>query len=452
MNKKLVYFAIGLLGMALVLVAQVAISGLTALGSFQTGDLFEVVDVNAVAPKSRKATIDQVVTYVEATAALQNLQGAVTDGQVPNNITIDLATTATTANAGDSATAFFASGEIEDARVVDALTIAGGTIGTSALTLVQGVAPTPTAEGVIEWETDDDHIIVGDGVASVEFVPAEDVSGDATMTDDGVVTLAAGITRDTEWDTESEVETAWSGANIIVATEIDTSAEVAGIVGDETGSGALVFATSPAFVGTPRIGNGTTSAGVLQIDEDDDDGANFASFTVPALAANTVYTLPPDDGDAGEQLQTDGAGVLTWEAAGAAGGGFTVVPLTADRSTTSATLVDITDLSFAVSANTAYVVRWYFRVNQTSSGVDGWAVDIPTGTISGGVMAISSHRIISADDTATASVMTSADSPVNGFAKVDVGVTGGTVQLRFKSNGSATVTVYEDSWLEWKEL
>jgi len=27
------------------------------------------------------------------------------------------------------------------------------------------------------------------------------------------------------------------------------------------------------------------------------------------------YTVPPDDGTAGEQLQTDGAGVLTWEAA-----------------------------------------------------------------------------------------------------------------------------------------
>jgi len=71
------------------------------------------------------------------------------------------------------------------------LTLAGGVIGTSAITLVQGTAPTPTAEGVIEWETDDDHIIIGDGSAQVEFVPAEDVSGDITMTDAGVTTIAA---------------------------------------------------------------------------------------------------------------------------------------------------------------------------------------------------------------------------------------------------------------------
>lgn len=46
--------------------------------------------------------------------AFSELSGAATDAQVPNNITVDLATTA---NAGDSATAFFPSGTIEDARI-----------------------------------------------------------------------------------------------------------------------------------------------------------------------------------------------------------------------------------------------------------------------------------------------------------------------------------------------
>jgi hypothetical protein len=57
-----------------------------------------------------------VEAELEAVLDLDQLQGAVTDGQVPNTITIDLATTATTANAGDSATAFFSSGQIERAR------------------------------------------------------------------------------------------------------------------------------------------------------------------------------------------------------------------------------------------------------------------------------------------------------------------------------------------------
>jgi hypothetical protein len=65
--------------------------------------------------------------------------------------------------------------------------------GATSMILDQEASPAPTAEGTILWETDDDHIVVGDGSAgAVEFVPAEDVSGDITMTDDGVTALAAG--------------------------------------------------------------------------------------------------------------------------------------------------------------------------------------------------------------------------------------------------------------------
>jgi hypothetical protein len=60
---------------------------------------------------------DAEVTAAIAALTLSGISGSVTDAQVPNNITIDLATTATTANAGDSATAFFETGTIEDARL-----------------------------------------------------------------------------------------------------------------------------------------------------------------------------------------------------------------------------------------------------------------------------------------------------------------------------------------------
>jgi len=64
------------------------------------------------------------------------------------------------------------------------------------------------------------------------------------------------------------------------------------------------------------VKNGDTSAGVVSIFEDSDDGAHKTTITVPALAGDVAYTLPADDGDAGEQLQTDGSGGLTWESAG----------------------------------------------------------------------------------------------------------------------------------------
>lgn len=98
-----------------------------------------------------------------------------------------------------------------------------------------------------------------------------------------------------------------TGQNLVDLVD-DNTTELATVAGD-TFTGLL---TANANL---SVGNGATTAGVLKLLEDTSDGAHFASFQVPALAANTPYTLPADDGDAGEQLQTDGNGVLTWETA-----------------------------------------------------------------------------------------------------------------------------------------
>jgi len=59
---------------------------------------------------------------------------------------------------------------------------------------------------------------------------------------------------------------------------------------------------------------GTDGSLVIWSDEASDQ---YATFGPPAdMTMDTAYTLPPDDGDAGEQLQTDGSGALTWESAG----------------------------------------------------------------------------------------------------------------------------------------
>jgi len=75
--------------------------------------------------------------------------------------------------------------------------------------------------------------------------------------------------------------------------------------------------------GSISISRGSTASGLLIILEDTDDGTNFASFQVPALAANTAYILPPAFGSSGQQL-TDAAGdgVLSWAAVGSGTGAF----------------------------------------------------------------------------------------------------------------------------------
>lgn len=106
----------------------------------------------------------------------------------------------------------------------------------------------------------------------------------------------------------------WSktGAIDVLSMEADTITEDGNAIFNAAEGGT--FTGGLIANANLSVGNATTTAGVLTLLEDDDDGANFASFMVPALAANTVYTLPPDDGDNTEVLQTDGSGALTWVA------------------------------------------------------------------------------------------------------------------------------------------
>ncbi len=47
----------------------------------------------------------------------------------------------------------------------------------------------------------------------------------------------------------------------------------------------------------------------------DSGSSNYVGFEAPALTANTIWTLPDDDGSNGDQLTTDGSGTLSWAAA-----------------------------------------------------------------------------------------------------------------------------------------
>lgn len=168
-----------------------------------------------------------------------------------------------------------------------------------------------------------------------------------------------------------------------------TSAQLAGVVSDETGTGAVVLAVSPALTGTPTFANGATSAGIARILEDTDDGSNYTEFTVPALAANISYTLPPDDGDAGEQLQTNGNGVLTWEVAGSGSGistatarantGWTSNGTTATDTLARSYILDKANLQVhfvdADNDSVSFVPQSLYPINYKDATTQLWAVD-----------------------------------------------------------------------------
>ncbi|MDA8552617.1 hypothetical protein N9K83_00460 [bacterium] len=63
------------------------------------------------------------------------------------------------------------------------------------------------------------------------------------------------------------------------------------------------------------IGNSATVGGTLKLNEGTNNGAHFAAIKAPnSLAASYTLTLPSDDGDANEFLQTDGSGNLSFAA------------------------------------------------------------------------------------------------------------------------------------------
>ena len=61
------------------------------------------------------------------------------------------------------------------------------------------------------------------------------------------------------------------------------------------------------------IGNNTSTGGTLKLNEGTNNGTNFAAIKAPnSLAASYTLTLPSNDGDANQFLQTDGNGALSW--------------------------------------------------------------------------------------------------------------------------------------------
>lgn len=126
----------------------------------------------------------------------------------------------------------------------------------------------------------------GNYVATIADSGASEVTVANSGTENAAVTLAVAstITRDEEWNTEAEVQTAWGSVNILLETEIDASSELLALMDDETGSGLLVFGTSPTFLGTAVI-EGGLDIGTAQTFTDLDatpavtDGAYFNTNT-----------------------------------------------------------------------------------------------------------------------------------------------------------------------------
>jgi hypothetical protein len=133
--------------------------------------------------------------------------------------------------------------------------------------------------------------------------------------------VASALTATRSWtlpDTSGTVALTGNKLSVFAAT---TSAELAGVISDETGSGSLVFATSPVLSsptvrGDLLLQNTSGAQPTLQLSEDPDNGTSkLVMKAAAAMAADYTITWPDAQGAASTVLTNDGSGGLTWGAA-----------------------------------------------------------------------------------------------------------------------------------------
>lgn len=100
-------------------------------------------------------------------------------------------------------------------------------------------------------------------------------------------------------------------ANKLSVFASTTSAELAGVISNETGSGLLVFGTSPAL-DSPSITTAEILSAAAETRYFNAGNTFYVGFKGGNAAANKIWTLPLADGSANQVLSTNGSGTLSW--------------------------------------------------------------------------------------------------------------------------------------------
>lgn len=297
---------------------------ITATGSFIIGSAdmnetdLEKLDgiTNGTAAANKAVVLDaslDIATINELTAGTLLSDSLNVDG---NTLVVDAANNGVGIGIASPATAFhiFSSAAIPE-PIVNLENTGGGALGYPVINFIRDDAAPGDGEvaGKIAFLGDDSGgtaTSVVELYGYVEDITNTDEAGkyeiDVKMdgTFQGLLTLDGYNGSVNEGQIDLNIDQQDVDININWASGIALAVE--GSSGNITASGNVLANANLS------IGNTTTSAGVLTLLEDDDAGSNFASFQVPVLAANTVYTLPADDGDNLQFFQTDGNGTLDW--------------------------------------------------------------------------------------------------------------------------------------------
>ena len=183
------------------------------------------------------------------------------------------------------------------------------------------------------------------------------------------------------------------------------------VQGTLTANSALLVDSNKA-IDEIFIGNSSTVGGTLKLNEGTNNGAHFAAIKAPnSLAASYTLTLPSDDGDANQFLQTDGSGNLSWADVSstitlAADSGSNDTFTTGNTLTfTGGTGIDTTvsddtitiavDSTVATASSTTTFTNKTFDANGTGNSIS----NIEVADFAAGVLDTDLSSVSSADDT-----------------------------------------------------
>jgi len=191
------------------------------------------------------------------------------------------------------------------------------------------------------------------------------------------------------------------------------------------------------------IGNSTSTGGTLKLNEGTDNGAHYAAIKAPnSLAASYTLTLPSDDGDANQFLQTDGSGNLSWADVSstitlAADSGSNDTFTTGNTLTfTGGTGIDTTvsddtitiavDATIATASSTTTFTNKTFDANGTGNSI----TNIEVADLASGVLDTDLSSVSASDDTLASAKAIKAyvDSQVTAI-DVDIAADTGTIAI-----------------------
>ncbi len=235
--------------------------------------------------------------------------------------------------------------------------LASSAVTATELGYLSGVT-TPTGSGALVLATSPTLVTPVLGVATATSInkvaltaPATSatltIADGKTLTASNTLTLTGTDASSVAFGTGGTVTYTSNNLSVFAAT---TSAQLAGVLSDETGSGLAVFGTSPTFLTSISLGAAAETryynAG----------GTFYTGFKGGNAAANKIWTLPLVDGASGTALKTDGSGTLSFGAV--AGGG---------------SVNYITESDFEDAATTGWVLYADAAGTVPVNGVDGSA-------------------------------------------------------------------------------